>query len=187
MALNPQITSQGRQPIPASHPANPSRWTIKTRLMVTVALIGLIGVSAGVAYYITHRSKNPVPLSVRQSVGFPVYYPDTKKLPDGYTFVADSFSASGQAVVYRINHGQDHLVFTLQQKPSALDISNFYTAHMPLHLDFQTPSGTATLGVIGRQTVISLPTKSNTWILITAPTNMDQGQLEKVVQSIRQP
>ena len=128
---------------------------------------------------------DPVPKSVQSAVSFEVYYPDQSKLPIGYTLEVHSFSASTQAVVYviRNNLGQN-LNVSVQSLPSAAQMSYFNTSIIPLHTSVNTSIGTALIGAINSQTVVSLPVNKS-WILITAPGNINQSKLEQVIESFK--
>jgi hypothetical protein len=136
-------------------------------------------------HHMSTVSSDPIPLATRQKVSFPIYYPDQAKMPHGYKFSLNSLTASNQAVVYVVTYGKgQRIVFTVQQKPSETDLKGFYATHMPLYTQFQASGGTAADGVINGEVVVSLPTNSKAWLLITAPLNVSQPQLHKVVQSL---
>lgn len=130
------------------------------------------------------KTYDPIPESIQRSVSFSLYFPDSNKLPFGYSLDKNSFSSNGQAVLYTVNRGNTRLIFTIQSRPTNLQIQSFYTNHMPLHNNVNTPVGTAAIGVINNETVASLPTDSNAWILITAPINFNQNLLNQTLQSI---
>ena len=129
-----------------------------------------------------------MPQAVAQAVNFPIYYPDQKKLPAGYSLNSNSFKyLPGQGVLYYVSYDNGkRLVFTLQQKPSGSDLANFNKKYIPINRQVLTLVGTATMGAIGDQTVVSLPTDSNTWIIITGPADIyATSQLTQVVRSIK--
>jgi hypothetical protein len=106
-------------------------------------------------------------------------------LPSGYVFNVQAISSSNQTVLYTVGYGHNQkLIFTEQDRPSDIAIKGFYSVHMPLYIPVDTSVGTAALGELNHETVISLPTNTNTWILMTAPLNADQSQLKKVVRSL---
>lgn len=157
---------------------------------ISIILLSMIG------WFIIHRyhyfsdskglkTADPLPSKIRNSVGFGLYYPSTSVLPSGYTLNTRSFSSNKIAVVYTVNMPSGKLVFSQQQKPSTMTLQTFVAKYLPLHLTMVTSLGTADMGVIGSQTVISLPTNGNTWILITGPLNTNQAQLSRVLQSLQ--
>ncbi|MDB5182323.1 MAG: hypothetical protein JWO47_107 [Candidatus Saccharibacteria bacterium] len=145
------------------------------------------------AWVFLHRVVSPVPKAIRASVNFPVYYPDQKKLPVGYTLDLHSFkNPHPNTLLYNVTYGNGKkLVFALQVKPSDDDIQSFYANLIPLRNKMDVPAGHAEIGAynnggkIDTQSVISLPTATNTWIIITGPGDIDQGQLKQVLTSIR--
>lgn len=133
---------------------------------------------------------SPVPNNISRAVSFPIYYPDQKKLPRGYTLSSNSFSKPvPNGVTYSVlyGHGQK-IVFSLQPKPSNNELQGFSSNYIPLHNSYSTPIGQALLGAyntkVGTETLVSLPTNSNTWIILTAPYNINQDELKQVLSSL---
>src|SRR5262249_43557189 len=93
---------------------------------------------------------------------------------------------NNQAIGYAVNYGSNQkLIFTIQVKPSDDEISDFYKDSIPLHINVDTSVGKAAIGVANNQTIVSLPTKDQSWVLIAAPTDVNQDQLKQVANSIR--
>ena len=128
---------------------------------------------------------NPVPASIRRAAGFNIYYPLSSKLPAGYKLDSSSFKSSDSAVLYRISGGGGQLVVSEQKKPGDDQIALFYKNYMPLHNDVQLSIGKAAIGVIGQQTVVSIPTDNDSWILITAPRDINQDTLKTILNSLK--
>jgi hypothetical protein len=131
-----------------------------------------------------------VPAGLQQRVSFPIYYPDPKKLPAGYTLIPSSFHLEGsnsEAVLYTVSYsGNKKLVFTIQQKPSSHELANFVKLYIPVHRIVATVAGIATVGSINQQTVVSLPTDTKAWILVTGPSDLyGTDQLSQVLKAIR--
>lgn len=158
----------------------------RNRLVIIALVLLVIALTAIVLHFKNKKPVyDPVPISVRKSVNFDVYYPDPKKLPAGYTLNIKSFEASNQAVVYSVSYGNNqHFVFTDQKEPSPTSIQGFYKAHMPLTISVNTNVGTAQIGVLNNETVVSLPTNTNAWILMTAPLNASQQAVRQVIGSM---
>jgi len=55
---------------------------------------------------------------------------------------------------------------------------------MPLHTTLNTNVGVATIGALNNQSVVSLPTNTNAWLLITAPGNTNQDNLKTIIKSL---
>lgn len=138
------------------------------------------------------RPISPVPKFIAAAVNFPIFYPEQKELPEGYYLNLNSFKqpvAEGVNYIVDYNNGKE-IVFSLQPKPQGDELQDFEDDYIPLHNDYQTPNGQAMLGAYntknGAETLVSLPlNNSNTWIIITAPSNTNQTQLEKVLNSLK--
>jgi len=146
------------------------------------------GTVAAIRHDVSSHQIDPIPTIIRNSVTFPVYYPDQQKLPTGYTLNLNSFGSPQKGVVvYTVTYGLNKkLIFTLQPKPSDNDLHTFYQNQVPLHFTWHTKVGTAIVGVLRQQTFVSLPTTNdNAWILITGPTDVNQNQLKQVIQAIK--
>jgi hypothetical protein len=138
-----------------------------------------------------HRYTSPVPKNIVQGVSFPIYYPVQKILPVGYTLDLNSFEQPRQnGISYMVsnNKGQK-LVFSLQPKPSSSALQNFEANYIPLNNSYQTANGQALIGAYntktGIETLVSLPTDSSTWVIITGPSNINQTQLKQVLSSLK--
>jgi hypothetical protein len=154
------------------------------RSSISVVIVALVAL-AGAGLSLTHHPYDPVPKNIRNAVKFNMYFPNPAQLPAGYNLDINSFSKSSQAVLYTVSYGSNsHLIFTVQRKPSSADIQGFYKNHLPLTIPIQTHVGTAALGVLQNETVISLPTNTNSWIIMTAPLNANQNTLKQVMKAI---
>jgi hypothetical protein len=160
-------------------------------LLVTLAAVGAW------LHWHNHRTdsspknNSPVPAAIAQAVNFPVYYPDPKKLPAGYVLDTASFiKHSDKGITYSVDYDNGQkLVFSVQPKASASDLQNFNTSYIPLRIDYQTPIGQAEIGAYNNhgqtESLISLPTDTNAWIIITGPYSIDQSQLKQVLNSLK--
>ena len=158
------------------------RWTV-------VVLVILLG--AAIIYYFIQKNgdNNTLPYPISQQtaglLGFDIYYPNQKLLPQGYTLNKNSFSDNDQAIIYTVSYGNNQkIVFSDQAKPSTDDLETFVAKNMPLSATYQTAVGKATIGAINAQSVVSLPTNTNAWLIITAPGNINQNQLNQLLNSI---
>jgi len=138
-----------------------------------------------------HQYTSPVPKNIAHNVSFPVYYPAKKELPPGYTLDLSSFGQPRQnGVNYTVSNSEGQkLVFSLQPKPSSSALQNFEANYIPLNNSFRTANGQALIGAYntktGIETLVSLPTNSSTWIIITGPDNINQTQLKQVLSSLK--
>lgn len=159
---------------------------LPTLIAAFVVLLLVIGTAGFIIYY-GRTSANPIPASYRTAVDFPAYFPDPAKLPTGYHLDLGTFTSPAKGVIlYNINYGGDrHIVVAQQNKPSDSDLKAFNSQRIPLHTTISTHAGQAVMGAIGDQDVVSLPTKTRAWIIITAPYNIDQEQLKAVLNSFK--
>jgi hypothetical protein len=177
-------------PAPVSELPEAQQPTAKTKRdllpLISLVLMLALFIGGGTWLYV-HKNSSPVPKAIRQSVDFPVYYPDPKKLPSGYTLNLSSFKTPiKNGVTYSVSYGNGkQLVFSVQPKPSPAELQTFDGNYLPLKTTYQTPVGQAEIGAYNLKTLVSLPTSSSTWIIITAPPNINQGQLKQVLSSIK--
>ena len=178
------------RPVPS--PARKRREFKSLFLAVLILLIVLSG-AIGSWRYLINKDAGPIPKDIRQSVGFPIYYPDPKKLPIGYTLDLTSFkNPVKNGVSYSITYGQGQkIVFSVQAKPADSVLQNFNNNYIPLNISFQTPVGEAKIGAynnggkIPTETLVSLPTNDNTWLIITTPYSINQSQLKQILLLLR--
>jgi len=146
-----------------------------------------------ILYHLKQRHISPVPQSIAQSVDFPIYYPVQSRLPSGFTLDPGSFKQPiPTGINYTVTYGNqatEDLVFSLQPKPSDSALQKFDASYIPLHNSYQTSIGQAYIGAYNTkqvtETLVSLPVdSSDTWIIVTAPYNINQGQLKQVLSSL---
>lgn len=148
--------------------------------------------AASVLLIHNQKTKSIVPENIQKSVGFPIYYPDEKKLPAGYSLNKTSFSnPRNNGVTYFVSYdGSKKIVFSAQPKVSDQEMNLFYKSYIPLKTEVKTAIGKAEIGAYNNAgkvtTLVSLPTEdSKTWLVITAPADINQSQLKQVLQSLR--
>jgi hypothetical protein len=134
------------------------------------------------------HATDPVPARISSAVSFPIYLPESPKLPAGFKLETGSFSARDNAVIYDVLGPHSvKLVFTLQKQPSAADIQSFYSTRMPLSIPVSTSVGTAEIGSLLNEQVASLPIINGPWVLVTAPLNFNQSNLKQILQAMTKP
>jgi hypothetical protein len=154
--------------------------------LATVILAGSLGF-----LFLTRKAAptprpSVVPTSITKQAHFLVPYPDPLKLPHGYSLDLNSFSGTDQAVVYSASYDQDKkIAFTVQKKPSDDELRAFYANQIPIRNEVKVSAGMAAIGVLNNQTFASLPTEGDSWLLITAPKDIDPNDLKKILQAIR--
>ena len=162
----------------------------KRFLVLVIALVTLIGGGVGGWLY-SHSSTSPVPQSINKQINFPIYYPDAKRLPSGYVLDKNSFRSPQKGVViYSVIYDSNKkIVFSVQQKPSDSIIQDFYANSIPLRNHFNISLGDLEIGAFGSGktlgTVASLTTKDGSWLIVTAPGDINQLQLEQVMNSLK--
>jgi hypothetical protein len=166
-------SSRANQGVPAPPLKRQHKRKSRKPLVIGICAFLIILIAGVGGFLYINKTKSPVPKNISKSVNFPIYYPDQKKLPSGYTLSKSSFkSPQPGAVLYSVQYDNGKkLVFSVQQKPSDSDLAAFVKNYIPIHRQVLTLVGTATVGAIGPQTVVSLPTDSNTWIIVTGPAN----------------
>lgn len=157
-------------------------------LAYSIIAVAIICAGFLVVMHTLHHSSqlsDPVPLAIRQRVSFKVYFPEPANLPPGYTLDTRSFAIVSNVILYTVtSNNNQHLFFSVQPKPSASALQNFYKSHMPLTISVSTSVGTAAIGVLNNETVGSLPTNTDAWVIVTAPLNMNQNQFKRILQSM---
>jgi hypothetical protein len=171
-------------------PENASAPSTKLRRLTKKQYVWLIGLSvaliaaAGITFWLLRRSSF-FPVKLADSVSFDLYYPDQKKLPDGYVADGSKASTNGQVVIYSVKYDNKAIVLTIQKKPSMSDIENFYSKQLPIRNTITTRIGTATISSLNSQKFASVLTNGDSWIIITAPEDIDSQAFQQVVQSLR--
>jgi hypothetical protein len=173
-------------PPPVKRRAWPARWWGLGAISLLV--LGAGGLVGWHYYYqpAIHRPQTAsvVPPAIQESVPFTIYYPSQAKLPAGYSLDQGSFSSGGGAVEFTVTDSTSRLTFTEQTKPSSQDLQTFVSSRLPLHNTLDTPNGTATIGAIGNNSFVSLPTPTNTWVLVSGPYAISQSDLSTVLKSL---
>jgi hypothetical protein len=181
-----------------SSPLKKTKKSRKRKLIFWIFTIVIISTII-LLYFLLHHKYNdtlpyPLPTQTLGLLGFNIYYPNQKLLPSGYQLDQKSFSYSDQAVVYSVRYGNNQTIaFTDQAKPTTAQIQEFYSRDLQLSKSMTTKIGTAKISKLGSlgpnntittKTVVSLPTNTNAWIIITAPGSINQQNLKQVINSI---
>lgn len=163
-------------------------WALALAIIVSGVTVTCIG-------YLVVRTKSsipdPVPSSIRASVSYHIYYPDPAKLTGGYVLDTSSFTSPRPGVVlYSINYGNNKkLVVSEQPQPDASTIQAFYANYIPLRNSLRAALGEAQIGAYKNgdtlQTVASLPVAQGPWVIVTAPGDIHQQELQQVLDALR--
>lgn len=147
----------------------------------------IAGLSVGI--YKMSSNASIVPGRIQKSVNFSIYYPSLEKLPDGYTLDTQSFRLAQPGVVlFAVTYASSKsLVFSEEEQPSSEDINKFINSYIPVNTTEQLSLGQAKIGAYGRapnlRTLVSLPIHG-TWLIVTAPSDVSQNDLTKVLQAL---
>lgn len=173
----------------ASRPDSRMRAFTKRLVLVLLCALAVVGLTIGVHDMLGGHT-SLVPKNIRNSIDFPVYYPDIKKLPHGYSLDTKSFRLAQPGVVLfavTYDDGKD-ITFSEQQQPSSNDINKFVSSYIPINTTLQLALGQAKIGAYGSapniRTVVSLPIHNGPWLIITAPSNVSHDDLAKALQSL---
>ncbi len=118
---------------------------------------------------------------VEKAHDIPLYCIDERKLPSGIVSHTASAHFGSGAVIYNVVDGNETLSVSLQKKPDEKQLANFVPNIIPLHFQVDTPIGKASIGVHEKQTIVSLPTTSSTWIIITGPASYDPDKMTRLL------
>lgn len=176
------------QVAPPAQTAVPTRRHVGRRIVIATGIF----IFAAAAFIFIHQvtaTNSPVPAELHKDVSFPIYYPEQSKLPTGYNLDTSSFRLAQPGVlIYSVDVGSQRLVFSEEEAPDANIIDKFVSSYIPLHNTISTDLGKASIGAAGQganlQTVVSLPITNGPWMIITAPANTKQSDIQQILQSI---
>jgi hypothetical protein len=161
-----------------------------SRSRVIVFALVLVALASIVTVLIFKFSGGLVPKNIQKQVNFHVYYPAQDKIPAGYKVDTSSFrTAASNVVLFSVNYSNGRsMVFSESEKPSGDVIDKFNASAIPIHTQVSTAVGKALVGAYGSgkdlRTIASLPIPNGPWLIITAPSDINQADLEKVLQAI---
>lgn len=165
--------------------------SLKQRRPALIAAAAAVIILASLVAWRLAAGHSPVPAAVQRQASFPIYYPVNAKLPKGYSLDAGSFRlAQPGVVIFSVGHtGGQHLIFSEEQQPGSDTINGFLKKYLPLRSPLSTKLGQAQVGAYGSppdlRTVASLTVSRGPWLIITAPSDISQDDLQKVIQSLR--
>jgi hypothetical protein len=173
------------RPVPAAAPKR----RLSRKFLISGAVVFVL-LAVLTIFFVHHlRSDSPVPAEIRGAVSFAVYYPEQSKLPAGYSLDTTSFRlAQPGVVVYSVKTGSQQLIFSEEQTPGGNVVDKFTSSYIPLHNPITTDLGKAAMGAAGQganlQTIVSLPITKGPWLIITAPANTKQSDMQQILQSL---
>lgn len=162
----------------------PKRKSVYVAIAVSLLIVGGVLTSLGAS----NDSNNcDFSSSIRQATGsLQLYCLNASKLPRGVTTSLSDASFGNGALLYSVRDGSSTLSVTLQHKPTKDQLANFTVNVIPLHFDVDTTIGKAQIGATKDQTIMSLPTASTTWILVSAPLNYSPDKLTQIAKAFIQ-
>ena len=163
-----------------------SNRSIKKPLFIITVLLVALGLSAGgFTFYESKQSKSDktnVLGQATQSVTIPLYYP--KNLPNGYTDNNDSLAIK-QNVFYSSVTGPNNTKFYITQQPIPDNFNFVDFSKKFLNPDtFSSDAGQVVAGQVGSNTIGSIKTNKNTWILINSIGTNSLDGLEVAARSL---
>jgi len=156
-------------------------------LFLILIIIGMIGLVAGGFDYFksgttihSDLSAFGQPIDARLSI--PVYFP--QNLPAGYVYNKDSKVLKTNVFYYSVTGPRSRLFHVTQQPiPESFDFAVFNKKLLTPDT-FNAISGTVTAGEVGVNTIGSIKTNKNTWIIINSSAPNSVTQLETVARSL---
>lgn len=128
------------------------------------------------------KVEDPIPSSIKQKVGFSLYYPT--KLPDEFRFDEIAYDSEAKVVTYSYSAtGGKRLYFSQQKKPDNFNFDDFRNKQLAGSTQLDTNLGKATIGLLQNQTTSSIVT-DDTWILISVGGDINIDQLKEVSQNL---
>jgi hypothetical protein len=97
--------------VEAGHKSNRNGW----RLLITMVIIVIILVAAGIIFSRTNKSETPLPPQIAAAVNFPIYFPSV--MPEGYSLDKNSASAKNQAIYFSISSQNRKISISEQALP----------------------------------------------------------------------
>ena len=154
-----------------------------------IVIVLVLGAAAGM-YVWRFGPKSPVPKHIRNQVSFHIYYPDQNKMPAGYTLDIATFRIAQPGVVlFSVSYGNGRsMVFSEEAQPGGDVVSKFVSSAIPINNALSTPIGKATVGAYGSgkdlRTLASLPIANGPWLILTAPSDINQTDLINILRSL---
>lgn len=154
-----------------------------TRLMLVIIGVLTIAVLLLGVKLIT-ASALRIPPDIAKQVTYPIFTP--KDLPDGYTFVKESFTYSEGTLIFRAEDSAGSAIaFTEQKRPKDFDFERFYQGQME---NAKTLSNVPHPSVVGKaptgDLLLSIVTEE-TWILASSGAPLSDDALQKMAASLK--
>lgn len=184
-----ELISTSHQEIPAEEPKNykntkKPRKKLKPSLanIARVIVLALIIGAGFLAWKHFTQSSPMIPKDIRQSVNYPLYYPN--KLPKDYIVNVTSFDNTGQAITFTVRYlNKANILFAEQPIPTNLNLDNFQNKQIMNAKAIKTKLGTAYFGTYNNNTAISL-VSGQTWIFISSAVKIPDDDVSYIVNNL---
>lgn len=155
------------------------------RRNLILAVAGLIVIIA-VALIFTHRTpakrSGPFPASISTAqITIPVYYP--KGLPKGFKVTGSKVVKQDSLNYDVISPNNDSFYVSIEAIPSGYDFATF-NKRFATPTTYDTPIGTATMGLINNELVCSIQT-AKSWVLINSTAIKSSADMATVAKALK--
>lgn len=155
---------------------------------VTVVVVG--GATGGALWVRQNQIKKAnsclFPAAIQEQVSnLTLFCPNPKRLPKGMSADLAGASAGGGAVIYIVHDGAATISISQQKQPTDSQLNTFTANVIPLYITLPTALGTARIGATQNQSLASLPTKQQTWMLVATPKNYSIDRLSALLKSLQ--
>ncbi len=149
-----------------------------------LAILVLLVVAGGSLLISLRPTPSPIPRSIREQAGYPLYYPT--ELVGDYRIDRGSMSLSSQIVSFVAKDTSGHTMnFTLQPRPRDFDYASFYNKSLLHSFVFAAPEGQAAIGK-GDQLMIGSLLSDTTLVLISGDSSqLTSGELQTVITHLK--
>lgn len=156
-----------------------------------LTLLSAVTVGLGVSGYVNFKTnstkldiaRNTIVQPTDQRISIPVYYP--QNLPNGYSYNSDAKVLETNVFYFSVTGPHKQLFYITQQSiPVSFDFVNFNKKFLT-PVSFNADAGAVTAGQVGMNTIGSIKTNKNTWILINSATADSLTQLETIARSLK--
>ncbi len=162
---------------------------MKKVVVPSIVLIVTLLCGIGIWWYIAHTPSHACNFTDRirnTASNIQLFCFDTTKLPSDVTSDTTQAIIQDSALIFSAKDNTTTIAVSLQKNPGTEKVKTFIEKIIPLHLETDTSIGKGLTGISGDQSITSLSTSSDTWIIITTPKDYDPDRLIKILQAFQQ-
>ena len=112
------------------------------KVVISIILAGLVGLASAIIMLALKGPTSPLSADITSQVNFPIYYPNPKKIPPGYSYVKDSAHIQHSTLFFQIKNQDKTILFSEQSSPATtLGLSSLVGFEA-----FEAPIGTVYAG-----------------------------------------